>query len=251
MMPLLKRLVVGTPLEPVARRMWRRVRPPRGDAGLDPDDRLACEIMARVLRPDSNCVDVGCSTGKLLAHMVRLAPRGRHFAFEPIPAHAAELRRRFPGVSVHEMAVSDAPGEATFQHVVSNPGYSGLRQRTYPSTDEKIETLHVETVTLDSMLPPELPVHLLKVDVEGAELQVFRGATRTLRTHRPVVLFEHGRGGADHYGTTPEMVYDLLAGACGLRISILEDWLAGRPALDRTGFAAQFQGLHWNFVAHP
>lgn len=250
-MPLLKRLVVGTPLEPLARSVWRRVRQSGDDTALDPDDRLACEILPRVLQPASNCVDVGCARGKLLTYMVRLAPRGRHFAFEPIPANAAELRRKFPGVSVHEIAVSDALGEATFQHVVSNPGYSGLRQRTYPHADEKIETLRVKTATLDSVLPPDVPIHLLKVDVEGAELLVFRGAVRTLRTYRPVVLFEHGRGGADHYGTTPEMVYDLLAGECGLRISILEDWLAGRPALDRAGFVAQFQGLHWNFVAHP
>lgn len=251
MVGFLKRLVVGTPLEPVARGVWKRLRPSSGDDGLDGDDRLACEVMGRVLRPDSNCVDVGCATGKLLAYMVKLAPAGRHFAFEPLPANAATLRRDFPGVSVHEVALSDAAGETTFQHVVSNPGYSGLRQRTYPSDHEKIETIRVALDTLDNVLPPDLTVHLLKVDVEGAELQVFRGALRTLRTHRPVVLFEHGRGGADHYGTTPEMVYDLLVGECGLRISLLEDWLEGKPSLDRAGFVAQFQGLHWNFVAHP
>jgi hypothetical protein len=46
------------------------------------------------------------------------------------------------------------------------------------------------------------------------------------------------------------MVYDLLVGECGLRISLLRDFLAGGPPLSRDGFVAQFQGLNWNFIAH-
>jgi FkbM family methyltransferase len=247
MKTFVKRLVAGTPFEPVARKMWQRLH--ANDAA-DPDDRLAFEILAKVLQKDSNCVDVGCATGNLLRHMVQRAPRGRHLAFEPIPANVAELRRSFPGVTVLQMALSDAPGEAEFNYVVSNPGFSGLRQRDYPRPDEEIHKIRVKVDCLDNVLPRDLKVTLVKVDVEGAELQVFRGARRLLGEQKPFVLFEHGRGAADHYGTTPEMVYDLLAGECGLRISLLGDFLAGQPPLSRDAFVAQFQGLHWNFIAH-
>ena len=42
---------------------------------------------------------------------------------------AADLRERFPGVSVHQVALAAEPGATQFHHVVSNPGYSGILQR--------------------------------------------------------------------------------------------------------------------------
>lgn len=247
-----RKLVAGTALEPVARIWWRRLRvgPERGRNARDND--LATRIMRRVLQRDSTWVDIGSSTGELLWHVLRRAPQGRHFAFEPIPEVAAGLRGRMPGnVEVQAIALSDHEGEAEFQHVVSNPGYSGLRRRVYPRPDEEVRTIRVRTARLDDVLPGDVWVRAMKVDVEGAELQVLRGAAHTLRAKRPYVLFEHGRGGADCYGTRPEQVYDLLVGECGLAVSLPADWLAGRPPLDRDGFIAQFGTDNCNFLAHP
>jgi FkbM family methyltransferase len=56
--------------------------------------------------------------------MVALAPEGHLFAFEPIPDLANSLRRCFPQVHVHDCALSDHTGEATFQHVKNDPAYS-------------------------------------------------------------------------------------------------------------------------------
>lgn len=248
----LKRAIAGTPLEPVARRWWRRLRQvgrpvPRNLR----DNQLALAILSRVLQKDSTAVDIGASYGEMLDAIVHRAPRGRHFAFEPIPHVAEKLRQQFPGVEVHALALSDADGEAEFNHVVDNSGYSGLRRRSYPQEEMRIETLRVRTARLDDVLPPQQPVDFVKVDVEGGELQVFRGAERTLRTHKPVMLFEHGLGAADFYGTTPEMVYDFLVGGCGLRISLLEGWLQGAEPLSRDQFVDQFHGQNCNYVAHP
>jgi FkbM family methyltransferase len=215
-------------------------------------DAQTVSVIERCLLPHSSCVDVGCHQGSVLEHVLRLAPRGRHFAFEPLPAYATLLRERFAQarVAVFELALSDTAGEATFQHVVTNPSYSGLRRRRYDRDDERLEEIRVRTERLDALLPPELPIALIKIDVEGAELQVLRGATETLRRWKPVVVFEHGLGAADHYGTTPEAVHELLAG-CGLRVSTMERWLAGEGALDRETFAAHFRnGWDYYFIAH-
>ena len=246
-----QKLIQNTRFEPVAHILWRRLRV-RGESGRNArDNALAVRVMARVLRRDSNYVDVGSSYGDLLWHVLRYAPRGRHFAIEPIPEIASGLRAKFPRLTVLEMAASDESGEAEFLHVTSNSGYSGLRRREYPSPDERLRTIRVRTSKLDDVLPADVAVHLLKVDVEGAELQVFRGARRTLTTHRPYLLFEHGRGAATAYGTTPEMVHDFLVRECGLRVSTLEGWLRGEAPLGREAFVAQFQGLECNFLAHP
>jgi len=216
-------------------------------------DAQTVAVIERCVLPHSSCVDVGCHEGSVLEHMLRLAPEGRHFAFEPLPAYAQRLRERFGAsqVAVFEVALSDVAGETTFQHVVTNPSYSGLRQRRYDRPDEQLEEIRVRTECMDALIPAALPITLIKIDVEGAELQVLRGATETLRRWKPVVVFEHGLGAADHYGTTPEDVHDLLA-SCGLRTSTMERWLAGADALDRETFAAHFrQGWDYYFIAHP
>jgi hypothetical protein len=75
-------------------------------------DRETIAIMARVLTPASNCVDIGASEGSILRHMVALAPDGRHYAFEPLPGKASVLRAAFPTVEVLELALSDSPGRS-------------------------------------------------------------------------------------------------------------------------------------------
>ena len=246
MKTIVRRMVQGTPLEPVARAMWHRI------LGLPPpsaENQRAARAMKRILEKDSNCADIGASYGELLGHMQRLAPRGRHFAFEAIPASAAHLRAKFPHVTVVEVAVSDVEGTSEFHHVVSNPGYSGLRRRSYPRDDFEVQVVRVRTAPLDALLPADVKLDFIKIDVEGAELQVLRGAMQTIRTHRPCILFEHGKGAAEHYGTTPEMIHDLLVGECGMRIWTLRGFLENAPPLDRADFAAQFGGPNLNFVA--
>jgi FkbM family methyltransferase len=66
--------------------------------------------MERELREDADCLDVGAHAGSVLREIVRLAPRGRHVAWEPLPGLAAGLRADFPGVAVREAALADQAG---------------------------------------------------------------------------------------------------------------------------------------------
>jgi Methyltransferase FkbM domain len=148
--------------------------------------------------------------------------------------------------------LSDAKGSSTFNYVISNPAYSGLVKRRYDRPHEDDRTIIVRKNLLDALIDPGDRVSVIKIDVEGAELQVLRGAAKTIRRDRPLVVFEHGLGAADFYGTNPEDVYDLLCGECGLSISLLHRYLLGHDVLSRSAFREQFErSSNYYFVAHP
>ena len=252
MIDLLKGLMRCTPLGPPARRLYRRFWPLTADEKNARYDHELVAVMARVLRSDSNCIDVGAHEGAILRAMLAHAPAGDHVAVEPLPRLAEALRARYPTVQVLEAAVSDRTGPVTFQHVITSPSYSGLQRRTYLRVNEVVETLTVAGARLDDLLPATRPIRLIKVDVEGGELGVFRGAVQTITRCRPFIAFEHGLGAADSYGTTPAAVYDLLVGQCGLQITLLARWLAGEGPFTRTDFVSAFERrTDFFFLAYP
>ena len=248
----LKRIVRRTPLAGPARSLHRRLWPPLANERNALYDQEAAEVMARVLTSNSNCLDVGAHTGSILRIILRHADKGHHVAFEPLPHFAAGLRLDFPQVDVRELALSDTAGETTFEYVVTNPGHSGLRRRRYERPDEQIQTIIVRAARLDDLIPDDRPIALVKIDVEGGELQVFRGGVATLKRCRPFVVFEHGKGAAEYYGTTPAAVYDVLVEQCGLRVNLMKHWLQGARPFTRGGFVEHFDhGRDFYFLAHP
>ncbi len=216
-------------------------------------DRLTARIIRRVVAPGSACVDVGCHTGEILDLMLRASPTGQHWAFEPIPALYAVLQEKYHACpcTISPFALSDHTGEAAFNHVLTNPAYSGLRRRAYDRPSEQDETISVRTARLDDVLPPSMAPVLIKIDVEGAELGVLRGAEETLKQSRPIVIFEHGLGASDVYGTTPEIIHAFFAGL-GYGIHTLDGWLRGAEPLTEEDFRDQFCGRknHY-FLAAP
>jgi FkbM family methyltransferase len=250
-----ERLLEGTPLEPLARRIYRKVygiARPRSRQSLR-YHRQTVDIMARVLTPASTCVLVGAHRGGLLDEMVKLAPKGRHFAYEPLPDLAAALIRRFPGVTVDQVAVSDRAGDSRFYHVLDRPGFSGLRRLGSIPSGLTVRDIVVRTVALDDLLPADLPIAFMKIDVSGAQLHVLQGAQHTIERWKPLIVFEHGMSAMLAYGTSSEMMWDLLVGRYDLRISRLADWLARKRPLTEEEFAASVGFQHdaeFCFLAH-
>lgn len=206
--------------------------------------------MARIIEQSlgrtGNLIDVGAHAGEIIGAALRSSPDGSHIAYEPIPAYAQVLRERYPHIRVREIALSNENGVCAFQWATKLPGYSGLKERTYPG-DPGIETIQVTTRRLDDDLPAGYVATVIKIDVEGAEGLVFEGALETLRRHRPVVIFEHGQGGSDLYGTRPSDVYKLLCDEVGLRLFDLDGNQLTLEGLE----ASYYQGFGWNYVARP
>jgi FkbM family methyltransferase len=241
----LRRALSTVGLEPRAVALKRAFEPAHTTQDRRDHEALAT-IFAAALAPDSNCVDVGAHTGDVLAEIVRIAPRGRHIGFEPLPGLATTLQRRLPGVCVRNAALGDAPGCLPFTHVIDRPGWSGLAPRPTPGGEAaRTETITVAVERLDDALPAGYVPALIKIDVEGAELGVLNGARATLAAHHPILVFEHGLGSADHYGTTPDDVHGLLT-ELGYRVFDLQ----GHGPYDRPAFAHAFHtAARVNFLA--
>lgn len=209
------------------------------------DNRHLDMLLSWLLRRDCNCVDVGASRGDVLRRLVRLAPDGNHFAFEPLPEFARLLGESFPSVHVRNAAVSDTNGNASFNRVVNMPGLSGLRLRRWESGLD-VEELSVEVTRLDDALPADYRPDLIKVDVEGAEETVLRGAMNVIARSSPVLVVEFGKGAADVYGSTPESMYELMS---DLRYRIFD--IDGVGPYSRETLAETFEAnTIWNFVMH-
>jgi FkbM family methyltransferase len=148
-------------------------------------------LLQKLLREGDCFLDIGANVGFHTLLAAALVGRsGRVVAFEPLPQNLAFLRRhlllnRIRNVTAYEAAVSDAPGMVTFNESCG-PSMGRI---------DSIGSLTVQAVTLDDLwhggeFPPPRAV---KIDVEGAEDAVLRGAAKLLAAARPVVVLSgHG-----------------------------------------------------------
>ena len=149
------------------------------------------DVVRRYLRSGHCFVDVGASFGYFatLAGSI-VGQTGQIIAFEPGPQNQSLLLLNLSsnGVRapvVHQMALSSDRGFVLYS-------YSGSNGFITPFGGDPAELANrtlVRTSTLDAMIGA-LPVDMIKIDVEGAEGQVLKGAEGVLRRHRPIILME-------------------------------------------------------------
>lgn len=254
-MPFIERVasaLVGTPLQqPCERLRWvaglpGRLRHPELREIYREGERIRALIGATV-RDGMNCIDVGAHLGTVLQQFLHCSPSGRHVAVEPLPYKAAWLRRKFPGVEVRQAALGEDTGSASFYYLPGNSAFSALR----PGVRSASEQLTVQCTTVDDIIPSERPIGFLKIDVEGAEYGVLKGASRTIERCRPVILFECTQDGLAAFDRSAQQVYSLLYDRFGYAIYLLKEWLSGGEPLTESRFrrsmAYPFQAF--NYVA--
>jgi FkbM family methyltransferase len=138
-----------------------------------------------------NCFDVGANVGAVALALAKYTGSiGRVFAFEPGPPNLLRLRSNFslnPSLlcrtEIIACGVSDKPGELWWTEEQGNPGNALLSDKG---------THKVPVTTLDAFVSERHidRVDFVKIDVEGMELLVMRGAAEVLRRFRPIVYFE-------------------------------------------------------------
>jgi FkbM family methyltransferase len=165
------------------------------------------ELFRRVIEAGMDVADVGANIGYFTLLSAKLVgAQGVVHSFEPTPKVYALLLRNvdvngFQNVQVHETALADYVGEARFFCYPNRSDQNSLRQLT----GETSRVLDVRVTTLDALFADSSrKLSFIKIDVEGAEFSVLKGARRLLASHRPLVLFEvshhqqkHGVSGGD------------------------------------------------------
>jgi FkbM family methyltransferase len=249
MLQRLKDFVTSRGMDSWARPLWQSLTRKK----LDIYDAQVASLVARSLPRNAVCVDVGCHRGLVLDLCLKACPEGEFYAFEPIPYLYRLLSQKYANrrqVHLSNAALSSSRGLTHFFVDTKALGRSGMRPRTSECDDAQMQKIQVTTDTLDAALPGVRP-HFIKIDVEGAELGVLKGGLQLIRLSRPLIVFEHGLGGADYYGATPEQTFDLLD-SCGLKVSLMDDYLQGAQPLSRQAFCQQYYGhLNYFFLAHP
>ena len=249
----LKHLVMRTPVETVLKQarqvvnraqLWNR---PELDAIHNEGGYVetACRLL---LTPESNTIDVGAHLGSQLALFVRLAAHGKHMAFEPVPHKARWLRRKFPQVDVRQTALCESSDKRNFYVNVTKPGYSGLLPHALDG--DVVQEIAIEPSTLDWVVPLDHQVDLIKIDVEGAELSVLRGAIQLLDRCRPTLVFESTRSALSVHGLTPDDMFEFLEQQ-SYQVYLPRAFICFGRSLDRYEFleAHEYPFLAFNFIA--
>ena len=209
--------------------------------------------MKKVIGKQTNCIDVGCHKGEILDVILAYSPQGKHLAFEPIPVLYDQLNKKYKGkVTIYPYALSDKNGSSTFQFVKSSPAFSGIKERKYNTENPDIEQIQVELKTLDSLISLETKIDFIKIDVEGGEFSVLKGAKQILNKWKPFVIFESGLGASDYYGTKPEVLFKFITADVGLEVSTLKSFVKNGKSLSCKEFETHFNNnTEYYFIAHP
>lgn len=213
------------------------------------------QIIRKVCTAYSNTVDVGTHHGDILDVLLQQSPSGTHYGFEPLPGFYQSLVIKYQqqkNIVLFDLALSDVNGNSSFNHVTSNPSYSGIKKRNYDRTNETDEKIEVRTARLDDvLLQQNKKIDFIKIDVEGGELDVLKGAAQLIKRDRPVIVFECGLGGSDVYDTTPAELFTFFD-ELGYQVSLLKNYLKEEASLSKTSFEEQYyQKLNYYFVALP
>ena len=155
-------------------------------------DSLELQIIRKIIQPGEVCFDVGANIGLYALSMsVAVGGQGRVHAFEPVPNTFRILSENIrtnnvQNVVLRETAVGDKLGKAEF-FVTFQSGLAGLGNTCRGTVLEKKE---VDITTLDAYVEKNaIPkVALIKIDVEGFEGEVLKGAEKLLGKMQSLVV---------------------------------------------------------------
>jgi FkbM family methyltransferase len=160
------------------------------------DERTELRALTQALSPDQTAIDVGANKGSYLWSLSRAVPQGRVVAFEPQPALAQYLREAcssagLTNVTIEEAGCSSKTGTLTLAVPGKSESSPGASFEASVAGREDCRLIEVRTYALDDYFPSaDERIGALKIDVEGHELAVLKGAVRLIADHRPTIVCE-------------------------------------------------------------
>lgn len=192
--------------------------------------------LAEVLRPGMTFVDAGANEGLFTTLAARcVGATGRVVACEPSSREFARLTRNLQlnsltNVDALQVALADDEGEASL-HIAQNrhAGLNSLGTPCYATAVQGTETVRLRTLEAVCRELAIERVDVMKIDVEGAEAALLRGAEPIIRRDRPAILLEVNDEALSHQGSSATAVLDWLESA---GYAILHFGADGRPCPD-------------------
>lgn len=166
--------------------------------GVQEGDRGEVKLLKSLLQPQHVFLDIGANIGAFSLAAADIVSRGEVHAFEPSVYHTEKLYanlllNQLLNISVHAVALSNVEGTSNLYF----PKGTGTLQNTGMASQFPFDYAHsrverIKTVRLDDYLEAHdiRKVDVIKVDVEGAELNVLLGGIKTICHHRPHILME-------------------------------------------------------------
>jgi FkbM family methyltransferase len=176
-------------------------------------------IYKHILKSGDIVIDIGAHIGR---HTIPLAdavlPSGKVFCFEPLPEQYQILLDRIHNYSVahspdsvgifpFNCALGEIDGKVNFIVAENYPEFSGLKKRHYHLQDVVTKNIEVQIHRLDTIKEKFGKVSYIKVDAEGGELQILRGARLLISESRPIISFELGDSSLVNYEYTCDDYY--------------------------------------------
>lgn len=148
----------------------------------------AIKAVCKLIKPDSFIIDVGANFGVYTqAFIDAVGTDGKVVAIEPEPMNLQAFKNRFPlqlksgQLELFDGIAASTPGDYHLRIHSSNPGGHVVSQ----------SGISVKGITIDQIVQQvDHKPSFIKIDVEGYEESVIRGATKTIRTHHPILYIE-------------------------------------------------------------
>jgi FkbM family methyltransferase len=148
------------------------------------------------MNKDFTFIDIGANLGQYLYVTEKIVNKKNIHAFEPHPALNKRLAKIFKGINIHPFAISNNNENTTFKIPFLKDREIHTRGTLKTDYIDSIATTYklidVKVVKLDS-IASKLNLQknsFIKIDVEGAEIEVIEGANETIKIYKPIMLIE-------------------------------------------------------------
>jgi FkbM family methyltransferase len=172
-------------------------------------------LLQSLVKPDTHFFDIGANIGLMSIAVLHGTASCRVVSFEPAPSAfsfltrtAARSRYRDRWTVLSHALGSHVGSSGFFTSNAGDDAYGGFKDTKRGDTDLQIE-VPVSTVDAQWLALGKPNVSVIKIDVEGAELEVVQGATQIIAAQRPCLLLEWNARNLEPYRTPAERLLEL------------------------------------------
>lgn len=178
---------------------------------IDPQER---KMLFESANSCNTIFDIGANIGWYTLNFAQIPNVNKIYAFEPIPHTYNYLKKhielnKIQNVSAFNFGFSDSIDEKTFYWTKKESGSASMKNIQKRSHINKV-TCKVTTID-HFMKNRRISIDLIKCDVEGAELFVYKGAVETLKKYKPIIFSEILRKWSKKFGYHPDDIINLLS----------------------------------------